>query len=360
MKKFYLLFLSLAVFLPASISFSIGKKADLKQKPISASELKVVEVLEVTNLPSDKPPEVVWAMDGQKFAYVERGGGEDKLRVSVRREKEKKLICSSRWIRDPTWSPDGTKIMFRRHGYEIAIYNIEKDSVEAAIPGRWARWSPDGTQIVYCEPKQKREKNYRIVISEPDGSQVRYLTKGAHPIWSSKGDKIALARVVQDIPSPRWIQTSWVINSDGTEESRLPYPAGSLWSPLGNQVCYNTSNGIVIASTDKLDKIEITPDVKGNSGEISWSPNGSKIAFSQFEYFIGVTPSGNIVTEGDGLIQDIDIWVVNSDGSALSRLTNTPDTEEDDPVWITPREIAVTVTDPEGGFRLSILKLNAE
>jgi len=364
-RKLHFSIVFLVVLLIVFVPFGIGagsRKGKSDKRAVSAIELKIKQIMKVADLPSGNPPEVFWAKDGQNFAYIERGGGEaTKLWVSRRDGGGRKLIFSARKIWAVEWSPDGNRIMFStRKGIDnyTVIYNNEEQKIEGTISGIWATLSPDGKKIAYCKfPKGKaRADQIEIFVSGVDGSGVRFLANGSHPTWSPRGDQIAFRTAEQEIPSGRWTSRLWLINPDGSNKRSFNTPGGvvrPLWSPDALHICYSSEYGLGVVNV-ALDSVF---RIKGNDeicGSYSWSPDGTRIAFSQVEYFEGVTAHGIIVTKGDGVIKNSDIWVADSDGSNLFRLTDTPNVQEENPAWISPDEIAVTVADT-----LLILKLNS-
>ncbi len=49
----------------------------------------------------------------------------------------------------PSWSPDGTRLVFSRNG-ELSLINADGSGlVSTGVRGQYPAWSPDGTQIVY-------------------------------------------------------------------------------------------------------------------------------------------------------------------------------------------------------------------
>jgi TolB protein len=99
----------------------------------------------------------------------------------------------------PSWSPDGSKIAFRKMvgemNSEVFIANsdgtAQKNVTEHPAFDGWPAWSPDGKQIAFSS---NRRANYQIFLMNADGSNVRLLAntegRATEPRWSVDGKMI--------------------------------------------------------------------------------------------------------------------------------------------------------------------------
>lgn len=133
------------------------------------------------------------------------------------------------------------------------------------------------------------------------------------------------------------------MNADGTDVSPLTYfrwpTTPSLayqpaWSPDGQRIAFvgqhTTSDGgteIYVINVDGSGLTRLTNSL-GDDWRPAWSPDGQKIAFFSFRDAYGTTDPGNS-----------EIYVMNSDGSSQTRITYNPtiDTNrpgaDEDPTW---------------------------
>ena len=139
---------------------------------------------------------------------------------------------------DADWSPDGTKILFTSHptsddpinSVHAEIYTINLvgtgmtrltfNNYEERAPS----WSPDGSRIVFMARVGTRGGNaFEICVMNADGTNFAQLTDNAvfegTPTFSPNGQKIVFHRS----PAP---QQMWMMNADGTGQTQLTFPPG--------------------------------------------------------------------------------------------------------------------------------------
>ena len=181
-----------------------------------------------------------------------------------------------------------------------AVRRLTKDG------GGSPSWSPDGQHIAFVSKDD-------IYVMDSDGSNPRRLTRNgmSSPSWSPDGRRIAF---VSDRDGDADI---YVMDSDGSNPRRLTTDGGSSpsWSPDGRRIAFVSDRDgdadIYVMDSDGTNLRRLTNDLNVSSEYwvgsryISWSPDGQHIAFA-------------FVSDRDG---DADIYVIDSDGTNLRRLT---------------------------------------
>jgi Tol biopolymer transport system component len=222
------------------------------------------------------------------------------------------------------------KIAFNHDG---ALYTVEPDGStprqlinDTYMVDRPA-WSPDGTKIAFGHTQREGSKFSAISVMNADGSDLRHLRtttirSSLAPTWLPDGTKLAFHA---DLPSTQGYMDIFVMDPDGSNlvnvtgigtspggQSEL----GAAFSPDGSQMCVllptgfwetNSPPGIYVMDADGSDPtLLVKESLDALSGGVhkrcTWSPDGTKIAFS-------LSPSH-------------EVFVINADGSAMTNLTS--------------------------------------
>jgi Tol biopolymer transport system component len=196
-----------------------------------------------------------------------------------------------------SWSPDGSKIAFNSFwsgNDEIYVMNADGSTITRLTfePGydEFPAWSPDGTRIAFSS---NRQGSRQVYVMGADGSTVVRLTNLAagcsNQIWSPDGSRIAFDNFNAAFND----EEIYLIKPDGTGLQRLTnngfFDSIKGWSPDGSKILF-LSNRDWSGSEDRADVYVMNKDgtnpvrltISGSIQDASWSPDGTKIAYSDF------------------------------------------------------------------------------
>ena len=189
----------------------------------------------------------------------------------------------------PSWSPDGRYLIF--YGQE-GVDRQERDGITYHFEGisngiismDLRTWSPDPSTIVLRQ--HVREATARWAAWSPRGDMVAYDARRGGPDW----------RI-------------YFLGTANNQQYQVEIPGEQAdWSPDGNYLVYRSGRenrqGIWVSNRDDSSRVQITAE--GSDAFPRWSPDGRKIAFHR--------DSG----------QNVDIYIMNADGSLVRRLTDAP------------------------------------
>jgi TolB protein len=222
-----------------------------------------------------------WSPDGRWIAFdSDRTGRVQIFLMNSTGGQLRQLTHGGAFTGDPTFTPDGTHILFERvpaSGCCSNIYSMRTDGTvlqqlthfSAETFAAEPEQSPDGRWIVFMKAPPGGNR-FAIWLMHPDGSGLHPITAqsldAGHPSWSPDGSRIVFNdRFTQSVGD------IWTVRPDGTGLHRVTFVAGH------GQADYR-------------------PD---------YSPDGAKITFSH------LGPAGVP-----------SVWVMNSDGSGKHAITN--------------------------------------
>ncbi|GAI32618.1 unnamed protein product, partial [marine sediment metagenome] len=145
--------------------------------------------------------------------------------------------------------------------------------------------------------------------------------------WSPGGEKVSYIWYSEEEPSPEGIcRDICLMNTrDGSKANLTNSPKFDdrdlSWSPDGTKIVFSSRRQVVDVQIYVMnaDGSQVGKLTAGESSNYlpSWSPDGRKIVFMS---------SGPHPVRGD-------IYVIDADGSNVINLTNTPDIDDYLPIW---------------------------
>jgi Tol biopolymer transport system component len=187
-------------------------------------------------------------------------------------------------------------------------------------------------QWLAFETKRGSLGDYEIFVVKPDGSRLTNLTNSwaddTSPVWSPDGRRIAFVSL-RDTPLGKWglapgslylmdfdpvagVAGDLFRLTEGTEHDGWP-----TWSPDGLRIAFHSGRegelDIWVINRDGSGRTQLTSS-PGDDANPAWSPDGTSIAFTSRR---GGKP---------------DVWVMNADGSDPVNLTNSQSRDRY-PMW---------------------------
>jgi Tol biopolymer transport system component len=242
----------------------------------------------------------------------------------------------------PSWSPDGAKLVFQYGGLWIA--DIASGEI-SRLPLKVGKgnlvnpylskpsWSPDGEWIAFLN---ERGILGDIYLVKPDGTGLTRLTdsddisRDGNLVWSPDGKQIAFSAnrdgkleiYVMDVG-----ETAQGIGNQQhqlTESSKFTRNLVTSWSPDGSRIAFSSDRDgnteIYLMDPDGSNAVRLT-DHPASDIEPDWSPDGKQIVFSS-------NRDGNF----EIYILDVEEALQSAQSATVRRLTDCPK-DGTGPVW---------------------------
>jgi Tol biopolymer transport system component len=323
--------------------------------------------------------DLAWSPDGTKIAFRRFGIGTDGIYV-INRDGSglKNLIADDNIGTGPSWSPDGTKIAFSRpaptSGYS-EIWTMNADG-SGATPitnsgsggsSAWPNWSPDGSKIVFSSTPHCCGDRDIYTVPSAGGAVTRLTnlpgTVNADPNWSPDGSKIVFTSCVDDFNACP--EDLYVMNADGSGLTVLQgTPAAERvpdWQPAVGPP--------LPPIRDALDKIAFSSERNQPGGSdteqdvFTMNPDGTgQRALTDSRAFEGESawsPTGSKIAFATNRDNNYEIYAMNADGTGLTNLTHTTAAGEGGPTW-SPDGSKIAYSRAEPNDRIGLWVMNAD
>ena len=257
-----------------------------------------------------------WSPDGKKIAYAADYEGNFEIYV-INSDPSRQTNITHHLAEDmyPSWSPDGKKIAFtsNREG-RTALYVMNSDGGEQRkvlndIQEQLISWSPDGLRFAFS---RKDLEHTDLYLANADGGNiVKLANDAAGPQWSPDGRSIVFVQGRDGYMQLYAIdlESKALMRLSNSQEKELLHS----FSPDGKHILFNRSRkrNVVLKDIWIMDsdggnpRLLATPPNNDEFIYPRFSPDGRRIAFQRFDLSVRVW----------------DIWIMNVDGGAQTRLT---------------------------------------
>ncbi len=185
-----------------------------------------------------------WSPDGTKIVFVRRQITDHRDKIYVMNADGTNQTQLTNGLGNdpyPAWSPDGTKIVFSssRHnggeggGRNLYVMNADGSNVTRLTEDNLnnfdeqASWSPDGSKIVFRRAYYNRLRVSDIIVINANGSNPQTLsinngtTDNQDPSWSPDGDRIVIFAQFYDDEGHASGSSLFLINPDGSNPQNI-------------------------------------------------------------------------------------------------------------------------------------------
>jgi len=387
----------------ALFSFLAGRSTS-RQSAVASAGPQVVSFTQVTDQPGvEATPSL--SPDGKSVVYAKSTGADTALYLLRVGSRNAVRLSGDAIAHDmqPVFSPDGERIAFRsdREGGGVFLMTASGESVTRLTDfGFNPSWSPDGAEITvspqaFLDPTGLYGDAPGLSIVNVKSRQARALpvtVRAIQPNWSPHGARIAF----WGIRGQGGQRDIWTIAADGSDAAAGGVPITNdaaldwspTWSPDGAYLYFSSTRG----GTMNLWRVPIderSGRVRGEaeaitapstwSGDLSFSRDGSRLAFASLDYrstllkapfdisrgaIVGppvpilkgthpirdheLSPDGNWVAFTEAGAQE-DLFVARTDGSQYRRLTDDAFRDRG-PAWSSDGTTIAFYTDRSGAY----------
>ena len=295
-----------------------------------------------------------------RIAFVsERDGNSEIYLMNGAGEKLRRLTNHPGYDTWPTWSPDGSLLLFtsgRDGGQNLYVTDANGLRTQNDLrthritytqsPNEPGVWSPDGQMIAHTSGLSGVETE--IYVVNPSGTSVNRVTKNDYPdfmpTWSPDGTRLAFYSM-----RTQFLNQIYVMSSSGQNQMRITdSPFGCtrpLWNPKRDEIAFVKSTG---KSESDL-AISVMNVDGGNQRELfGFSAPFHSVSFAW-------SPSGDILLASKGETAKSQIYTIEVSNFTVQNLSGNQ-YDETSPSWSPDGQWIVFVSTRDGNKEIYVMR----